>query len=259
MKIGVCCTPDTENIEILKKYNFDFAEIALSNLFNASEDDIAKMLEICEASNIYVESSNNFFPGSIKLYNNSDYTEIKSYVHKALSRLSKLGGKVAVLGSGRARNIPEEYDRNLAEKHFIEVVNICGDIAGSYGLDIAIEPLSRKETNLINTVAQGIEFCERVNHEHVKCLADFYHIFSNNETLDAIENSKGMLIHTHIARPNPDRNMPTIADIEDCKPWAQALKKCNYKGRMSLEGGMKPDFETALRDIQPVLELFRDI
>ena len=259
MKFGVCCSPDTEKFALLKKYGFSFAEICLFDLANASDEDIAKMLKICEKSNIYVESSNCFFPGSIKLYNNSDYNEIKTYVNNVLARLSKLGGKVAVLGSGRVRNIPEEYDRTIAENQFIEVLKICGDIAGSYGLDIAIEPLSKKETNLINTVAQGIEFCERVKHEHVKCLADFYHVFTNNETLDAIENSNGMLIHTHLARPNADRNMPTIADIDGCRPWAQALKKCNYKGRMSLEGGMKPDFETALRDIQPVLELFRDI
>lgn len=81
----------------------------------------------------------------------------------------------------------------------------------------------------------------------------------NMKGLKAIENSDGMLIHTHIARPNEDRNIPTIADIEGCRPWAEALKKCNYKGRMSLEGGMKPDFETALLDIQPVLELFKSI
>lgn len=259
MKIGVCCGNDISKFELLKKYNFDYYESCFNQLVTMSDADIAKMAAESEKTGLLVESCNGFFSSNINIYDGFDCEIIKAFAEKGFSRFTSLGGKVAVLGSGGVRRIPEGYDKALARKQFIETVKICGDAAAKYGAMIAIEPLRYSETNFINTVAEGIEICREAGHENVKCLADFFHVFMNDEGLEAIENSNGMLIHTHIARPNPDRNMPTIADIEGCRPWAEALKKCHYKGRMSLEGGMKPDFETALRDIQPVLELFKSI
>lgn len=97
------------------------------------------------------------------------------------SRAQKLGGKIAVLGSAlRGESLMGTTGRT-AVAQFAKILNICGDIAGNYGMQIAIEPLRAEECNFINTVAQGIRMCTAAGNPHVKCLADFYHIYMNNE------------------------------------------------------------------------------
>lgn len=91
-------------------------------------------------------------------------------------------------------------------------------------------------------------------------MADFYHVFESGESLDAVENAGELLIHTHLARANDDRQMPrTEEDYEACKVWANALKKCGYNARMSLEGSFKPEFSETIEDVLPALKIFKDI
>ena len=46
------------------------------------------------------------------------------------------------------------------------------------------------------------------------------------------------------------------ADLEACRAWAAALKKCGYQGRLSLEGKFDPAFEEAIDKTRRALALF---
>ncbi len=256
MKFGVC-NPYT-NIKLLKDEGYDYIELCFNVIASMSDREFSKVYKEIERYSFPAESYNGFFGSDIKLVgDNVDLKAIEEHAKNGFKRAAELGGKVAVLGSGGARTIPDGFDRNTAEEQFIRVLRICGDAAGEVGMEIVIEPLQVKETNLINTVAEGLEFCKRAAHEKVFCLADFYHVFKSGESLDAIENSGGLLHHVHIARANADRKIPDSSDIESCIPWANALKKCGYDARISLEGAFIPDVPKAIKGVKPVLELFR--
>ena len=255
MKFGACC--DIDKLPLLQKYGYHYIEMNFSNIALAEEEEFERIYEQIGQYEIFAESYNGFFRPDVNLNTNIDYDAIKKYAEKGFARAYKLGGKVAVLGSGTARRIPDGYDRNTATEQFTKVLNICGEVAAKYSMQIAIEPLRYSETNFINTVAEGIDICRLAGNEHVKCLVDFFHVYMNGESLDAIQNSDNMIIHTHIARPNADRRIPTIVDREICSQWANALKSIGYNGRISLEGSYYPDFETALQTVQPILDLFR--
>ncbi len=256
MKFGVC-NPYT-NIELIKSEGFDYIELAFSVVNAMSDEEFKKAYGEVEKHSFPAEAFNGFFPGDVRLTGDGvDLRLIRDYAKRGFARASELGGKVAVLGSGTARKIPDGFDRKTAEAQFVDVLRVCGEEAGNVGMEIAIEPLQEKETNLINTVAEGLEYCARAGHEKVKCLVDFFHVFKSGETLDAVESSNGMLRHAHLARANADRRIPTIEDIDSCKPWAEALKKCGYDLRISLEGAFHPDVPTAIKNVKPILELFR--
>ena len=51
-----------------------------------------------------------------------------------------------------------------------------GVIAQSYGIVVCVEPLNRAESNFINTLQEGAEIVRRVNHPHIRLLADLYHM-----------------------------------------------------------------------------------
>src|SRR4029077_4984062 len=83
-----------------------------------------------------------------------------------------LGGKVMVWGSPKARNLLPEWDKAEATKRAVEVVRSAAEIAGQNGATIAMEPLGRKETNWMNTAAEGVEFCKPVDHPACKLHLD---------------------------------------------------------------------------------------
>ena len=254
IRFGVCTK--FEKLALLEKAGYDYMEFALSSLEKKSEEEFAEIVKLVDASSLKVEAFNGFFPGDIALVGPQlDMDRVVAYTEKALCRAARLGGTVAVLGSGKSRNIPEHFPFETAYQQFCEVFDRCANIAGKYGMTIALEPLNPKETNFLTTVAEGIALCKQVDNPYGKCLVDFYHASQSGETLDAVRESGGWIIHTHLA--NPGRYMPeSEADISLCKEWAQALKDCGYDGRLSLEGHFAEDFEADVTRTRKLLDLF---
>ena len=73
------------------------------------------------------------------------------------------------------RRIPDGISFEDGWKDFVKTARLVGEIAALYDIYIAMEPL-KSETNILNSVSQGIKFVNDVDHPNVKLLADFYHM-----------------------------------------------------------------------------------
>ncbi|MBQ3125531.1 MAG: sugar phosphate isomerase/epimerase [Clostridia bacterium] len=255
MRFGVCASPD--KLPLLAAAGYDYFEFKFSKLTAMSEDEFAALRRTVEASPLKAETYNGFFPSDMPLYVGCDLDRIAAYCELGFSRAEQLGGKIAVFGSGGARSFPEGYDPAEGAAQFLRVLRVCGDAAARHGMLIAIEPLRACECGYINTVAEGLAVCRAADHPAVRVLADFFHVYSSGESFAAIEAAGEMLIHVHLARPNDDRAVPTAADLDACRPWADLLRRIGYDARISLECSMKPDFETAITAVRPILNLFQ--
>ena len=255
MRFGVCAYPD--KLPLLEAAGYDYLEYEFSKIAQMPEEDFLALRQTIAASPLKIETVNLFFRSAMRLYEGCDLDLIAEHCELGFSRTAQLGGKIAVLGSGKARTFPEGYDPAEGSAQFLRLLRFCGDIAQRHGMKIAIEPLRAVECGYINTVAEGLAVCRAADHPAVGVLADFFHVYSSGETFDAIEDAGDLLLHVHLARPNDDRANPTAADIDDCRPWAELLHRIGYNGRISLECKMLPDFETAITDARPVLDLFR--
>jgi sugar phosphate isomerase/epimerase len=251
MKIGVCGS--IERAPIIKSLGFDYVEENLSKIAGLSEEDFEKIAEKYKALGLPVYSFNCFFGSNISIYGENSIEEVKEYTSRALLRAYRLGGKVCVIGSGKARAIPEGISREFAETRFTEVVSVCADIADQYGIKIVVEPLNSKETNLINTVSEGAEVAKRVGKANVGSLVDFFHFYLQGERDDNIIKNADTLIHAHIARP--DRYAPKMADAETVAHWTGLLKAINYHGALSIESRFD-DFE---KEITEAKECFKAV
>ena len=252
---GVCTTLD--KIPELIAAGYDYLEYGFANLVNMTDEEFLNAKSIVEQYNFKVEGYNGFFTQDVRLTGDGvDYDAISDYCEKGMKRASLLGGKVTVIGSGKCRNIPDGFDFEEGYNQFARVLGIAGNAAAKYGITVVVEPLEKGETNLINTVAQGIEICKRVNLPNVKCLADFFHVYKSGETLDAIKNNNGMLGHLHIARAADDRSMPYEEDVPVVEKWAEAVKASGYDGRLSLEGGFRPEFNECIVRTRKIIECF---
>ena len=259
MKIGVCASPD--KLPIIEDLGYDYIETTFSWLTSLNEAEFLQQTAFVERFSVSSEAFNLFFSGDVKLYapdGNQDLIlrEISAYAEKGFSRASLWGGKVAVIGSGLARGIPEGMTRERTERQFARVLAVCGEAADKYGMKIVVEPLSYGESNYIHTVAEGAAAARLSNNSAVGVLVDFFHHHNNNEDPNTLPNYGDILYHVHYARP-VDRLAPEEEDAPKLTALAALLKQCPKAERISLECIWKPDFESAVTSARPLMEIFK--
>ena len=261
MKIGVCASP--ENLPLLKELGYDYFEPRFDWMTSLDETAFREQTALVEKYGLAAETFCVFFRGDAKLYapdGNQDplLREIFAYSDAGFARASAWGGKIAVIGSGFVRGIPEGMTREETEKQFARVLNVCGEAADRHGMKIVVEPLSFCDCNYIHTVAEGAAVAKLSGHPAVGVLVDFFHHHNTNDDLNAIPDFADILYHVHYAR-NLDRLVPREEDVTTLKKLAELLKKCPKAERISLECIWDPDFDTAITQARPYMEIFKSV
>ncbi len=252
MRFGVCTSLD--NVEILTDAGYDYIDLGVgaSLIPLAGEDEFQKIRDKIATSPLKPESYAGFIPGQLRVVGDSvDLQRLSQFVENACRRASEIGGKVIVYGSGGSRNVETGFSREKALDQIAEFLDMAADHAENYGIIIAIEPLCKKECNIINTVAEGFEMAKRVNHPGVRVLADLYHIWQEQEPLSNIIEVGDWLAHVHIAEP-VKRKYPGNDDF-DFSDFFAALKDAGYDGRVSCECG----FDNFEQDVKVALKTMR--
>lgn len=257
MKIGVCAMP--QDWLTVTACEYDYAELSFSWLASCSEEEFQAAKHARVSAGLDIPCFNGFFPENIKLYELS-HENIRNYVERGFSRAAALDGRIAVLGSGGARQVPPGMEREATIRRFAGILALCGDVAARHGMKIAIEPLNYREDTLINTAEDALAVCRMVDHPAVGMLIDLYHFRENGEDITALSSLPDLsrhLLHVHLARPDSDRSAPTMTDVKAMEPWVESLRRIGYRERISLECIFRPDLKTAIREAYPALDEFR--
>ncbi len=234
MKFGVCVA-NVEEAKIAEKAGFDFVECQVVSLVpEEDEETFQTVLNEYKKLSIPVKACNVFLPSDLKIVGESiDHPRIEKYVKTALSRVKELGAETVVFGSGDARTIPEsDFPREKVERQIIEFLQLVADEAKRVGLTIVIEPLNKKESNIINSVAEGVEFAEKINRPEIQVLADFYHMDEEQEPLTDIVKNKDYLKHIHLA--DTHRHQPGTGRYP-YDEFVRCVKEANYNNKLSIE------------------------
>ncbi len=133
---------------------------------------------------------------------------------------------------GKARMIsPEQRKRewNLAVTNLHKVCMM----AQERGLAIALEPLNRFESDLINTAEDVLRLIRDINHPAAKVLLDGFHMAIEERNIEqAITSAGDKLIHVQVSENC--RGTPGTGQT----PWdsfKRGLTNINYKGVVSIE------------------------
>jgi sugar phosphate isomerase/epimerase len=127
---------------------------------------------------------------------------------------------------------------------------MAAPLAAESGIVIAIEPLSKTECNLLNTVAEAKALAASVSHPNVSVVADIYHMAAAGETFDVLSDAGRAIAHVHVAQPG-DRSHPRPNGY-DWRPFMKALKSGGYDNRISIES-MWSDFSAEAPDAVKVI------
>ena len=252
MKLGLCTGP--ENIALAAELGFDYVEIGLSALAAMEEADYQALVKKKDSFAIPVLCCNGAIPGDVKT-TGPDACEEKqrAYLEKAFSRASSLGVKTVVYGSGASRGVPEGWKFFDAWQQIIAFLKLAAEYCEKYDIRIAIEPLRRKECNIVNLVSEGLLLSAAVDHPRIGVLGDTFHMLSSAEPYQALANAGDRLYHVHISHSLPDlsgRIYPAEGDGEDYAGIFDTLRAMGYEGGVSVEAGCKDvraDGENAIR------------
>ncbi len=252
MKFGICTSVD--NLKLLEKTGYDYIELPLNHVATIPAEDFEKICGEVDASSLKAERFSLLYPKTMALIGPrvASIAEQEDYLHTAYSRARRLGGEVVVFGSGKSRMVPDGFSFSQGFQQLVQVTSLAGKLAGEYGIRVAIEPLNRKECNIIHTVMEGALLQGAVGMASVGVLADYFHMYQEQEPMENIL-TVDALLHTHIAT-GADRLYP-CSPTEDIISFFSALKQKGYDGSMSIEGKTQDMTQDAPRALEVLRSL----
>ena len=90
------------------------------------------------------------------------------------------------------------------------------------------------ESNLLNSLREGIRMRRELNLPYIRNLLDIYHLALAGETTEAIREAGEYLRHVHIAR-TLGRSLPSEGDECGWRELFSVLKETGYDGDISIE------------------------
>jgi D-psicose/D-tagatose/L-ribulose 3-epimerase len=233
-EIGVC--GPISDFKAADASGFDYFEPGAAAIAALDDHSFADFRERVLASRLRCKRFNSLVRTMRVVGPDVNLDAVAAYLTSTLDRCRQLGARVLVWGSASSRNVPEGYSRDLAWRQIKTFLQLAGDIARSWDLVLAIEPLDREESNIINTGAEALRLVREVNHPNVKMIIDYYHMRRENEDPGIVTEAGGQMVHVHFANPN-GRTWPRAHDEDpEYGRFFEYLKQMDYRGGISIEG-----------------------
>ena len=152
---------------------------------------------------------------------------------------------------GNTRLLPEDA-RRAQWSRSVSGLKEAASYAVERSIKLAIEPLNQFETDLVNTVDQGMKMVDDVGAENVGLLLDTFHMNIEEKNIPAaIERAAGRIVEFHAC--SNDRGTPG----EDHLPWkaiVEALRGARYEGPIVIEA-----FTPEVREIARAVSIWRPL
>ena len=153
--------------------------------------------------------------------------------------------------TGRAELL-EPAERQARWQNSVESLRAVADYAADRGVRLAIEPLNRFETDMVNTVEQGLNLCDDIGRENVGLLVDTFHMnIEEKDIADAVRKAGSRIFHVQVSEN--DRGTPGSGHV----PWDtffQSLQDINYSGQIVVES-----FLPTVKEIARAVSLWRPV
>ncbi len=154
--------------------------------------------------------------------------------------------EVPVFGPNRFQDLsPSMTPRQMEDKLLIAALKELVPDVQRTGVELLLEPLTRKETHYMNVQSHGAAIIRAVNAPGFKLLSDFFHMTAEEKDVAETLRSEGQLTgYVHLADP-VKRTEPGSLGY-DYRPGFRALKRWGYAGWLTVESDASDDPEAAL-------------
>lgn len=149
-------------------------------------------------------------------------------------------------------HIDDPVERHKEWHRAVSGIRDMAHVAQKQGIKLAMEPLNRFETDMINVVSQGLEFIDETGMENVGLHLDSFHMHLEEKNSGAaIRQAGSRIFHFHACEN--DRGIPGSGQVR----WneiAQALKDVDYQGPVVIES-----FTSQVKEIARAVSIWREI
>jgi D-psicose/D-tagatose/L-ribulose 3-epimerase len=234
IEIGVCGSAD--DFEKAERAGFDYYEPSAAATAVLSEEAFADFAKRVSKSRIKCDCFNGFIRTLTVTGTAVDNDALNKYMNGALDRCRTLGASIVVWGSASSRNIPDGFPRDRAWQQMVSFLRMAAPLAEARNIVIAIEPLRKQESNIINSGAEAFRLVREVGHSHVKMIIDYYHLSEEHEDPKILEEARDEIVHLHFANPKGRVWPKDPAEDPGYGAFFAMLKKTGFRGGLSIEG-----------------------
>ncbi len=125
----------------------------------------------------------------------------REYLQDLIHFCADLGGKILSHGSPKQRTVQPGWNFGEAWKRARETFEGCLPAAQERGVTYCLEPLTRSNTNFVNTVEEALRMVEEINHPHFQMMVDCRSAEANEGSAARALSSaleSGHLRHVHL-------------------------------------------------------------
>ncbi len=240
-------------IDKVKDFGFDLIEICVEDPARIEVDLIRGRLSTCAIDCLVCGA---FGPNrDMSSADPAVRAQAAQYLRTCVDLAARLGSRsvsgpmYAGVGATAMRDGPDrqaQWDRAVA--------GLAGaaDHAASCGVTLAFEPLNRFETDLVNTVDQGLKLIADIGRPNVGFLLDTFHMnIEEKDVPAAIRRAGRHIVEFHAC--SSDRGTPG----EDHLPWpaiAAVLRETGFDGPVVIEA-----FTPKIKEIARAVSLWRPL
>ena len=234
-----------QNLHLFKKvkdFGYDVFEIPLEDPTQFSYEKVDAALK---ESGLKAVVCGAFGPDRDLTHENPQFRQNSlDYIRAALPLCQRWGSKVLpgpmYSGVGKRRYVAPDQKRREWDLA-VTGIRQAAKMAQDYGVTLAVEPLNRFETDLVNTAAQGVQMVKDVNEKNVGLLLDTFHMnIEEKDVYAAIKHAGSMIAHVHTCEN--DRGAPGSGQV-NWQAVAKGLKEVGYNGVASIES-FTPELKT---------------
>lgn len=237
----------TENFDVLHKakdFGYDIIEVAVED---RSLIDFVKLKSICDAIGLKISVSGAFglerdISSTNEEFRAKGLAYIKDCIDIANQLESPIFGGPFYSAVGKTRLVSK--DQKQQERNWcLENLDAATRYAQEKGVVLALEPLNRFETDMINTVDQALDLIGGIDSKYLQILLDTFHSNIEEKNIpNTIRNIGDKLVH--IQGNENDRGTPGSGHL-DWSGIKEALDEINYKGSIVIETFGSPSKELA--------------
>ena len=218
----------------ISEMGFDIVEIAVED---PSLINIKEVKQLLKQHNLKADICGAF--GPTRDFTHADesvHENCFSYIESCLDLCTEVDtrffGGPMYSAVGKARMVSPEQRKvewDLAVKNLRKVCSM----AETRGLQIALEPLNRFESDLINTVDDLLRLIKDINHPAAAIMLDGFHMnIEEPDVEEAIIKAGDLLVHMQVSENY--RGTPGTGQTR-WDAYRSGLEKINYQGTVTIE------------------------
>jgi sugar phosphate isomerase/epimerase len=230
-------------------------ELSLLDSSSIDHEQLADKLEEYKLTAYTIATGQTYYADGYSLFN-ADRSKREKCVERLFGHidLAKSLKCMVIVGGIRGTILATGGERSEQEREGRECLRRCVVYAGERNVILLLEPVNRYETNVVNTIDEGLALISQIDLPNLMLLPDTFHMNIEEASMaDGLLRASSLVGYVHFADSN--RLAPGWGHI-DFASLLSALSKIEYTSPIGVEILPKPDDRAAAgQAIKHLMEL----